>query len=353
MRRIGLIVLAGLAAALAALMVHSALRSKDAELESAKLQTTGIVVAARVLPMGTKLAAADVRVVSWPRASMPAGATADPASVVGGIVKTGMVENEPIVTSRLFSGDTTGMLSLVIPPDMRAMSVAVDEVSDIAGFVLPHARVDVLVAIREQGPAGESAARSKIVLENVEVLAVAQTTEQKDKPQVEKVVTLLVTPEEAERLALASQEGSLRLALRNLGDDKIVTTHGSNVSSMLASYGGDPVQRPQVGQVHVTVFHRPLVPAVKVEVMRDGSSRDSLSFGPDGRAIRPPASSPGNQPEAEPSQAQAQPAPVNAPPARAVAMAARAAAPAAPAVSEAGDASMAFQGADAKTIEVH
>ena len=284
MKRIGFIVLAGLAAALAALVVHSVLRSKDAELQKAKLATADIVVAARELPIGTKLQFTDVRMVRWPRDSMPAGAFTDAPSIVGSIVKAETVENEPIVASRVYTGDTAGILSLVIPPAMRAMSVAVDEVSDIAGFVLPHARVDVLVALREQGKPGESEPRSKIVLENVEVLAVAQTTEHKDKPQVEKVVTLLVTPEEAERLALASQEGSLRLALRNLNDEKIIATQGSTVSAMLASYGG-AYEKPQVSQVHMGWFRRPQVPAVKVEVLRNGVSRQAVTIGRNGMAI--------------------------------------------------------------------
>ncbi len=349
MRRIGFIVLAGLAAALIALVVHSALRSKDAELQRARVQTVDIVVAARELPTGTRLEAPDVRVVRWPRDSMPGGAAGDPRGVLGSVVKIAMVENEPIVSSRLFSGDTAGVLSLVIPPDMRAMSVAVDEVSDIAGFVLPHARVDVLVALREPGANVEAAARSKIVLENVEVLAVAQTTEQKDKPQVEKVVTLLVKPEEAERLALASHEGSLRLALRNYNDSKIVNTQGSSVSTLLASYGGVPV-RPLVGQVHAAATagglpRRPAISAIRVEVMRDGITRDAVNFGTDGRTIRPVAdAAPKPPPPAAPVQAQAAPVYGQAHPEQAQQ---------APPANDANPNMVAFQGPDAKTIEMH
>ncbi|HEV3109541.1 MAG TPA: Flp pilus assembly protein CpaB [Candidatus Binataceae bacterium] len=326
---------------------------------------TEILVAARDLPVGTKLQPDDVKLARWPRDSVPSGSITDAHTVVDSIVKSEMVQGEPITAARLYTGDTAGVLSLLIPPDMRAMSVAVDEVSDIAGFVLPHARVDVLVAIKQEGGPAGSVAHSKIVLENVEVLAVAQTTDHKDKPQVERVVTLLVRPEEAERLALASHEGSLRLALRNLNDEKIVNTAGSSVSSLLAVYGGAPVpiERPQISPVHITSFRRPLVPvpvpATRIEVMRDGTSRDALSFGADGRAIRPPSSAQGNPPEAEPSQAQAQPALINAPAARAVAMAtgnsahmATAAVPF-PTANEAGNPTMGFEGPDAKTIEAH
>jgi pilus assembly protein CpaB len=355
-------VLAGLAAALAALVVQSALRKKDTELQKARVMATEILVAAHDLPVGTKLQPDDVKLARWPRDSVPSGAITDAHTVVDTIVKSEMVQDEPITATRLYTGDTAGVLSLLIPPDMRAMSVAVDEVSDIAGFVLPHARVDVLVAIKEENGPGGSSAHSKIVLENVEVLAVAQTTDHKDKPQVERVVTLLVTPQEAERLALASHEGSLRLALRNLNDEKIVNTAGSSVSSLLQVYGGapPPVARPQVGQVHVAVFRRPSAPApaIKIEVMRDGSTRDALSFGLDGKAIRPPASSPGQPPEPDQSQALAQPVPVDGRPAHATAMAAAkapaaTAAPSVAAFSGEGDPVDAFQGPDAKTIETH
>src|SRR5260370_16864949 len=124
------------------------------------------------------------------------------------------------------------MPPLLIPAGMRSMSVPVDEVSDIAGFVLPGAHVDILVAISDKSTGG--APFSKIVLQNVEVLAVAQEIEEaKDEPKVVKVVTVLVTPEEAERLSLASHDGTLRLALRNYKDKKILMTNASNLVTLL------------------------------------------------------------------------------------------------------------------------
>ena len=127
-------------------------------------------------------------------------------------------------------------MPLLIPPGMRAVSVQVDEVSDIAGFILPHAHVDILVAVSNQGGGQGDKPFSKIVLQNVEVLAVAQEVEKKkDEPELVKVVTVLVTPQDAERLALATREGVLHLAMRNYADTKIVLTSGTDVDELLAS----------------------------------------------------------------------------------------------------------------------
>src|SRR5260221_4526632 len=120
----------------------------------------------------------------------------------------------------------------------------VDEISDIAGFVAPHTRVDILVAVAGTGPGEPSF--SRIVLQNIEVLAVAQEIEHvKDEPQVVKVVTLLVTPPDAEKLTLASREGTLRLAMRNYSDNKIIATNGVAMSDLMHNGGtGVPLMQP-------------------------------------------------------------------------------------------------------------
>jgi hypothetical protein len=155
----------------------------------------------------------------------------------------------------------------------------VAEVSDVAGFVLPHTRVDVLVATTGEG-AGDKAF-SKVILQNVEVLAVAQEVEQKkDEPTVVKVVTLLVTPQESERLALASHSGSLRLAMRNYNDNKIVLTSGSDVAQMLRAYSlapDVPVMAVQPAPHRMAAApHRPK--PVEIEILRNGKSSESVSF---------------------------------------------------------------------------
>ncbi|HKM98873.1 MAG TPA: Flp pilus assembly protein CpaB, partial [Candidatus Binataceae bacterium] len=230
------VLLAGLAAMLASVMVYSALKRREAEVQQAMAHNVEVVVAAYDLPLGTKIELGEVKMARWSADSMPEGAYTDPKQVIGSYVKNSLVSNEPVVQSKLFTGDkTAGVMPLLIPFGMRAVSVPVDEVSDVAGFVLPHTRVDVLVAT--QGGQGSDRMFSKVILQNVEVLAVAQEVEQqKDEPTVVKVVTLLVTPQEAERLALASHSGSLRLAMRNYNDNKIVLTSGTDVAQMLRAY---------------------------------------------------------------------------------------------------------------------
>ena len=274
------VLLAGLAAMLASVMVYSALKRREAEVQQAMAHNVGVVVAAYDLPLGTKIELGEVKMARWSADSIPDGAYTDPKQVIGSYAKNSLVANEPVVRSKLFTGDkTAGVMPLLIPFGMRAVSVPVDEVSDVAGFVLPHTRVDVLVAT--QGGEGTEKAFSKVVLQNVEVLAVAQEVEQKkDEPTVVKVVTLLVTPQEAERLALASRSGTLRLAMRNYNDNKIVLTTGTDVAQMLRAYSltpDVPVMAVQPEPHHVAAAPRRARP-VEIEILRNGKSSESVSF---------------------------------------------------------------------------
>jgi pilus assembly protein CpaB len=269
------VLLAVVAASFAAVVVYSALKRREAQVQQAMAQSINIVVAAHDLPLGSRIEPGSVKSVRWSRDSLPPGAITDPGAVVGQYTKTGFIENEPIVTPRLFGGDkNAGVLPLLIPSGMRAMSVPVDEVSDIAGFVLPHTRVDVLVSLSE----GDKSL-SRIVLQNVEVLAIAQDIEQvNDQPQTVHVVTVLVTPVQAERLTLASREGTLRLAMRNYDDKQIVNTEGIDLTQMM---GNGPAPSP----VAIVNNQAPLMPRVgprpqpvQVEILRDGKTAESVSF---------------------------------------------------------------------------
>jgi pilus assembly protein CpaB len=274
-----------------AMVVYSALKKREAEVQAARLQSVDIIVAARELGIGNKIDENAVKTVRWSRDSLPPGAFTDASGVLGKYTKSSFVENEPIVADRLFTGDkNAGVMPLLIPPGMRALSVPVDEVSDIAGFVLPHAHVDVLVSVTSN-----DRPLSKIVLQDVEVLAVAQDIEQVgDKPQVVHVVTMLVTPDQAERLTLASGQGGLRLALRNYDDKAVVATDGITVAQLL---GAAPVAAPLAVQEHLAYSApRPRVKPVNVEVLRNGTSTESVSFIKTGNAPQAPME------EAPPSQ---------------------------------------------------
>ncbi|SRR5579875_786991 len=274
------VALAGVSALIAAIIVYSALKRREAEVQQAMVKSVEIVVAARDLPLGSKIDANSVKLARWSRDSVPPGAFTDTASVMNSFVKDSFVTNEPIVGGKLFTGaKTAGVMPLLIPNGMRAMSVPVDEVSDIAGFVLPHTKVDVLVAV--QGSGANEKPFSKIVLQNVEVLAVAQEIEHThDQPQLVKVVTLLVSPPEAERLALASREGSLHLAMRSYNDQKIVLTNGADIPGMLRAFNAQPQTVPVVTVQHRHVVHEfvPRQAPIQVQVMRDGKSAESISF---------------------------------------------------------------------------
>src|SRR5215472_13209997 len=235
MRRSPIFPLLALVLALvAAIAVHSALRAKDARIAEAMAKTSDIVVAAHDLPFGGKVTPESLKVVKWPTDVLPPGAVTQPSGLIGNVLRQAIAANEPILESQLINTDRkAGLLPLLIPQNMRAMSVAVDEVADISGFVLPHSRVDILAAFTDSGP---GAGKARIVLENVEVLAVAQVTE-KDQPDLEKVVTLLVTPQQAEKLALVSHEASLRLALRSYDDDQMVESGGISIGQIFGRSG--------------------------------------------------------------------------------------------------------------------
>jgi pilus assembly protein CpaB len=306
-RPIVFLLLAALAAMLASLVVYSSLKNKDEEVRKALAGTMPIVVAAHDIAVGAKIDSGTIKLARWPRNGLPPGAITDSGSVLGSVARAEFVENEPIVASRLVAGDkTSGVLPLMIPADMRAMSVAVDEVSDLSGFVLPYTKVDVLLSLTGNEKEGEGG-RSKIILQNVPVLAVAQTIERKDNPQPERVVTLEVTPDQAEMLAVASTEGKLHLAMRSYGDNNVVATWGSDVRKVMGGYGGqipEPVPVRQAAtpvRVPVRRIVRRVTPLARIEVLRNGSSREAVTIGRNGFAAAMPGSAQSEQAPSDPS----------------------------------------------------
>ncbi len=271
--------LAACAIVLAALIGFSALKNRNIETHNTTAQSVNIFVAARDLPLGSKLKPDTIKAVRWFKDSVPPGAFTNSTALLNQFTKTNLVQNEPLTSDCLFGTDkNAGVFSMLIPDGMRAMSVPVDEVSDVAGFVQPHSRVDILVSVA----AGESGNQpfSKIVLQNIEVLAGAQDFEKAGitKPEVARVVTLLVTPQQAERLTLASHEGALRLAMRNYADKQIIKTTGVDMAEMLRAYS-DPPQLPLSAHRLSQTGTRSLRPeSAQVEIMRDGKSIEDVAF---------------------------------------------------------------------------
>jgi pilus assembly protein CpaB len=257
----------------AAYGVYNFLRQQRQAAEELKTATSEVVVAGKDIPAGTAITeklVSDgvVKVASWPKASVPAGAFTSPDKVVGKINKSKIMAGEPVLESRL-AGDGTG-LTVRLEAGKRAMAVRVDEIIGVSGFLMPDDRVDVIVTTAPAGGNGQNEKFSKIVLQNKRVLSVAQSVEQKDdKPQVAHSITLEVTPEEAEKLSLASLEGQIILTLRALGDDTVAQTRGSNKHDLLSTVA--PVKGP--------LTRRVAAPPEKyrVEVIH-GSERKTLDF---------------------------------------------------------------------------
>ena len=196
--------------------------------------TQSVVVAAADLPLGAELKKEDLTVVNFPMGTAPEGAFSKPADVIGRGLIVSVVKNEIVLNAKLASKEAGAGLPPVIPDGMRAVSVRVNEVIGVAGYVLPGTRVDVVATASPNGNPQD--ATSKVVLSNVQVLTAGTRMEQdqeKGKPMAVTVVTLLVYPEQSERLALASTEGKIQLALRNPLDTSAPETPGIKPAVLL------------------------------------------------------------------------------------------------------------------------
>jgi pilus assembly protein CpaB len=192
--------------------------------------TQPVAVVRESLQVGQLVQAEALAMVDWPIDYVPQGAYADPAQLEGRVVRRPLAAGEPVLESALLpAGSRAGLVS-VIDPTHRAISVKVDPVIGVAGFIVPGARVDVLVTISRL-----DAAYSKVILQDVEVLATDQRVEEATlgEPALVQVVTLETTPQEAERLTYAAHNGKLQLALRNPGDREIVETRSVSVAEVL------------------------------------------------------------------------------------------------------------------------
>lgn len=196
--------------------------------------TQPVVVAAADLALGTEIGKDDVTVENFPKGQAPAGSFASPAEVIGRGLIVSVVKNEPVLSAKLASKEAGAGLPPVIPPGMRAVSVRVNDVIGVAGYVLPGAHVDVVVTESPDNKTENST--SKVILSNVQVVTAGTRMEQdqeKGKPMQVTVVTLLVYPEQAERLALASTDGKIQLALRNPLDSSAPETPGVRPAVLL------------------------------------------------------------------------------------------------------------------------
>jgi pilus assembly protein CpaB len=236
--------------------------------------TQAVVVASADLSLGAELKKEDLQVIAFPAGNTPEGFFSQPQDIVGRGLIVPVVKNEPILNAKLASKEAGVGLPPVIPEGMRAVSVRVNEVVGVAGYVLPGNRVDVVATASATNKPGDTI--SKVVLANVHVLTAGTRIEQdqeKGKPMQVTVVTLVVTPEQAERLALASNEGKIQLALRNPMDQGAPVTPGIRPAVLLGTARAEaPVQRVASARVKagqpVTMEAPAPAPLPTVEIIR-------------------------------------------------------------------------------------
>jgi pilus assembly protein CpaB len=212
---------------------------------------TNVVVAKVEIPMGTRIVPEQLSVVQFPKAVTPEGTfPVVDDKLIGRVATVRISMREPVTEARLAPVGSAGGLSSVIPDGYRAMTVKVDDVVGVSGFIQPGTLVDIVVTIIPPDTAARREKVSKIVLQNIKVLASGQNI---DKPKNEKdtdrvkAVTLQVTPEQAEKLALASSEGRLQLVMRNSVDQGDEKTPGANKTTLLAGETALPVPEPGLG----------------------------------------------------------------------------------------------------------
>jgi pilus assembly protein CpaB len=227
---------------LAALLAMRYLQQKTTPLAAQPIRSN-MVVANRALPVGTILSDQHVKTIEWTGGALPLGYIGNPQEVVGRGLITDLQENEPLLESKLAPKGAGGGLPIIISEGKRGLTMRVNEVSGVAGFVTPNTRVDVLLTMENQNTAGEPGTR--IIMQDMRVLAAGQSIQpdKEGKPQSVPVVTFLVTPEQAETLALASQQGSIQLALRNQLDTMEVKTQGTRRSALMGGTVGRSAAR--------------------------------------------------------------------------------------------------------------
>ena len=256
--------------------------------EQAAVTTSKVVVAQTDISLGARMTQDMVRMIDWPANALPPGAITDPKLLDTRVTRASILRGEPIMETKLAPPGTKGGLSAVVADGMRAMTVRVNDVVGVAGFALPGNFVDILVNTQDESAkttANRDQSISKIVLERILVLAIAQESSRDEtKPKVVNAVTLELSPEQAEKLDLARSVGTLSLVLRNQIDPSPVNTGGATKSSLLDTKPApvvpvQPVIAPILRPVAVRRVTEARVPArtQQIEVIK-GLDRSTQQF---------------------------------------------------------------------------
>jgi pilus assembly protein CpaB len=248
-----------------------------------RVETRSVVLAAKDIPEGGTIELASLTTKEWPLATIPPGTFAVIDSAVGRVARVPIYTGEVVIPGRLAPAGTGPGLEVKIAPGMRAMAIKINDVAGIAGLVQPNSRVDVLVTLR----AGQDRAQqiAKLFMENMRVLSMGTTVERGDdgKPINATTATLEVRPDEAERLAIAANQGAIQLVLRGFSDRDSIKTTGAtsaDVLTQLRAARGLPVpderprqtaRRPVRRATPPAPQPRPAPPAVVAQVTRPES----------------------------------------------------------------------------------
>jgi pilus assembly protein CpaB len=292
-RFIGVLTFAFIVALGASLILYRVLKNRPETTKAASV-TVSIALASRDLEVGTVLKEEDIKMTDWP-AAVPLGAITQVQDLVGRDVMTPIYAKEPVIESRLAPKGAGGGLSAMIPKGMRAVAVRVNEVAGVAGFVVAGMRVDILISGNAPGGNGNLGTLTKTMLQDIEVLSAGQDFKKdaEGKPMAVQVVNLLVTPEQAEQLSLASSQTTLQLVLRNRLDREVAKTPGTALANLFSGAKGIAIARPAAAEgqiarprtaprVAATVLAHALPPAPKKETFTmeiiSGSAKTEKKF---------------------------------------------------------------------------
>ncbi len=240
------------------------MRMRSLQAQKAPVATQTIVVASKPLRFGTELSSATLREIAWPENAVPAGAFRTIADIMGEsgrrVVLTAIEANEPVLASKITGPGQRATLSAMLQDGMRAVTIRVNDVEGVAGFVLPGDRVDVALT-RQKDNNGKDRSSTDVVLQNTRVLAIDQIADERnDKPSVVKAVTLEVDTAGAQKLSLAASVGTLSLMLRRAGEASLESTRAVTLSDLTA---GGVVSGSERSFTTVKVF-RPAKDAQKI-----------------------------------------------------------------------------------------
>lgn len=251
-RLVLVLVVASVVGLLASTLVYRVLKHAAAGPQQQDVEM--IVVAAVNMNMAETITSQHVKLLPWPSKSVPPGAVRTLAEAEGRVVRGSIVAGEPLLEGKLAPqlAGKGGLMPMLVPEGQRAVTIKVDDAIKESGFVLPNSRVDVLVSMAKEKNSQER--MSKVIIQDVTVLAAGQTVELRDnKPVTITTVTLALQPAQVERLFLAQTEGKLTLAMRNLRDTQIVQTKGVTAASLLSDAAPAASPAPAAKSAHVKV----------------------------------------------------------------------------------------------------